>query len=939
MSDEPAGRAQPLADPLVGTKWENRFELLSVLGKGASSTVYKARHLILDSLVAVKIIHSSLLDSKEQTRFQNEAGILSTFQHPNIVKLLSYGVTENGRNYMVLEYIEGKTLENLLAEKKILAFDELMPLFIDLLSGLAYAHERDIVHRDLKPANVLVEHSGQANSAKILDFGIFKDLSPETLSKTQTPSQVNLGTANYMSPEQCLGKKPDKRSDIYAIGCMLYESIAGSCPMDDASDLAIMANHTKKQIKNVPARIEIPKKLETIIIKSMCKEASGRYKDAAELLQELRSLAKNPGKSKSANLAGVNLPLAGAALFAGLALVAGLSFFSKQDKNPEAVSSGKSQFSGLSYKKAPKNAAGVSGLQQLNAWLEANVSLEAPDLEQLVIAYQTASRLANLMQRADLKPRYAEKIESLIQTRIKQLERAGRYTRGSFQARIWLNDLYGAERAKPNEQLKNLKILQRRLANESDKDYQFRQNMVIADLAILEPSKENLERQLSNIKARIKEAGNTGDLLSQYTLLLQESNTYLAFGKKEEAEDSARRAVACLEQYLKTAIKLPSRQHMEGLLSLAGRYPELMLKITGPITQELNATLKRENRPDLIAVYLRLIEAQIDAIAGKKTIVDKSEIERNIAAFKSAIREHSEFENFEIPILKLEAKLLLLNSYHQRNNDKLELLFSEYIERYRAKGKEDFLGAVDQISALCLELGYYSAALMKELPALLEIKPERENPVGATHKAGLLIRLGHLLREHKQFSQAQKAYQRAAIFLEAETETKNPAFASYKNSLYLGLAHNFMAQNNLKKAREASNEALKWAAKLNEIDMANTKFVDLQVNAQEGHWSQVVEGAEQLYPILEKAGSSNLGGDISWHTLACLQSGQANRALFWLKKWIPAAEKEPERDLDTALNLLQLVVDNNGAEPEAKAEAGKLLCELRKRNGLAAKSN
>ena len=265
---------------------DGKYVLLEELGKGASGTVYKARHILLEQIVAVKIIDPRLSSSENTARrFQNEASILSNFSHPNIVKFISFGILPDGRQYMALEYLEGESLDKYLRRNGAIDQDDAVPIFIDIAEALSYAHEHGIVHRDVKPGNVFLQKPGQRLQAKLIDFGIFKDASSSTPGLTQTG--VLIGSANYMSPEQCKGAAADKRSDIYSLACLMYETIVGQPPMQADSELLIMSNHLNLPTTSVPALKTISVELERIIIRCLKKDPAERYQSARELIEAL----------------------------------------------------------------------------------------------------------------------------------------------------------------------------------------------------------------------------------------------------------------------------------------------------------------------------------------------------------------------------------------------------------------------------------------------------------------------------------------------------------------------------------------------------------------------------------------------------------------------------------------------------------------------------
>lgn len=330
MSDVDNKTEGQLSDPLIGTLLDEKLEIRSILGKGAHGIVYKAYHRLLDQFVAVKTLTADSTDSeKSEQRFLNEANLLSSFSQENIVRFHSFGKMADGRHYMVLEYLEGKTLAQLLTESKLLDTASAIEFFIQICSGLSYAHTKGVVHRDLKPANVMICQSKEGPIAKLLDFGIFKELNSQKQGLTRTGAF--LGSVNYMSPEQCKAAAVDARSDIYSFGCLAYECLVGKAPMDDANDILIMSNHVSKQIKTLPSINSIPKDLEKLILRCLKKDPVERPASADEVLEELKSCRD---QVPSGNGQKSNKPLmAASAIFLLLLVVAG-TFYLRPGANP-----------------------------------------------------------------------------------------------------------------------------------------------------------------------------------------------------------------------------------------------------------------------------------------------------------------------------------------------------------------------------------------------------------------------------------------------------------------------------------------------------------------------------------------------------------------------------------------------------------------------------
>ena len=280
-------------DPLCGTIVGDRYELLSVIGMGGWSTVYRAHDKSLSRFVALKLMHAHLsVDQVKLQRFQREAERASALNHPNIATIHDCG-TSNGRPYITMELIEGLSLAEMLAERKQLDAAECTNIFSQICDGIEAIHELGMIHRDLKPSNVKVSTTG---SVKVLDFGLAKYVLQEQQDLTKTDESV--GTPAYMSPEQCLGKSLDPRTDIYSLGCMMYECLTGIKPFIADNQLLCMQMH----LQMVPARfasvrpdLKIPLLLEYIVHKALAKDPRDRFSSAAVLKGELAESLKPQG--------------------------------------------------------------------------------------------------------------------------------------------------------------------------------------------------------------------------------------------------------------------------------------------------------------------------------------------------------------------------------------------------------------------------------------------------------------------------------------------------------------------------------------------------------------------------------------------------------------------------------------------------------------------
>jgi serine/threonine protein kinase len=283
--DGQEGRAN-IAD-LTGKTLGN-YRIMERIGRGGMATVYKAYQPALERYVAIKVIHEQLAAGDERflKRFQREAKAVASLRHPNIVQVFDFG-TEDDVAYMVMEYLEGTTLK---AELKALAErDETIPLeeaqriFQAVASAVEHAHRQGMVHRDIKPANVMLTAKGDVF---LTDFGIAK-----IVGGTQyTATGAITGTPAYMSPEQGQGERGDERSDIYALGVMLYEVVTGRVPFDADTPLAVILKHISAPLP-LPRQLNpaIPEMVEQVVLKALAKDPNDRYQTVAQMASALEA--------------------------------------------------------------------------------------------------------------------------------------------------------------------------------------------------------------------------------------------------------------------------------------------------------------------------------------------------------------------------------------------------------------------------------------------------------------------------------------------------------------------------------------------------------------------------------------------------------------------------------------------------------------------------
>ncbi|MFV0275101.1 MAG: Stk1 family PASTA domain-containing Ser/Thr kinase [Bacilli bacterium] len=264
-----------------GQKIDGRYEIIKSIGEGGMANVYLAYDQILNREVAVKVLRGDLSgDEKFVKRFQREALAASSLSHPNIIEVYDVG-EENGKYYIVMEYLEGKNLKSVVKRRKGLSLPEVIDIMLQLTDSLAIAHENYIIHRDIKPQNIIMLDNGLA---KLTDFGIA--LALNTVGLTQTNSVM--GTVHYLPPEQASGKGSTTKSDIYSLGILMYELITGKVPFKGETAVEIALKHLKDEMPSVIDEDEtIPQSVENIIIKATAKNPKNRYANMKDMHNDL----------------------------------------------------------------------------------------------------------------------------------------------------------------------------------------------------------------------------------------------------------------------------------------------------------------------------------------------------------------------------------------------------------------------------------------------------------------------------------------------------------------------------------------------------------------------------------------------------------------------------------------------------------------------------
>ena len=268
---------------MIGTVLSDRYRLEAKLGSGGMSTVYLARDEVLDRPVAVKLMHREMTDQADQLeRFNQEARAVAKLSNPNVVAVIDAG-EDQGRPYIVLEYVQGETLKQRIARVGALDATEALAYGLEVAQGLGVAHERNMVHRDVKPQNVLIDSTGRA---KLTDFGIARELNDEGVTAT---GRV-IGTTDYVAPEQAMGKEVDPRSDIYSLGIVLYEMLTGDVPFEADNQIGVAMKHVNEELPDVQViRPDISAASARVVDRATTKNPDDRYQTIEEMVDDLQA--------------------------------------------------------------------------------------------------------------------------------------------------------------------------------------------------------------------------------------------------------------------------------------------------------------------------------------------------------------------------------------------------------------------------------------------------------------------------------------------------------------------------------------------------------------------------------------------------------------------------------------------------------------------------
>lgn len=297
------------ADPLVGRVLDGKYEIAAQLGAGGMGAVYRARRVLIGDEVAVKVLHAKFVNDETLVeRFRREARAAAQLQHPNVVTIHDYGEARGreGFAYIVMEFVRGESLRDLLRREGRLDARRAVSLMRDVCAGVAAAHRRGIVHRDLKPDNIIVipaDEDSAHERVKVVDFGIAK-LRDMAADNTLTAAGAMVGTPFYMSPEQCKGESLDARADVYSLGALLYEMLAGAPPFTAPTLTGIIIQHISHPPPPISKDLDVPPPLQAAIARALSKEPDSRQSDAGELSREIQSAISETGATNATGATG-----------------------------------------------------------------------------------------------------------------------------------------------------------------------------------------------------------------------------------------------------------------------------------------------------------------------------------------------------------------------------------------------------------------------------------------------------------------------------------------------------------------------------------------------------------------------------------------------------------------------------------------------------------
>ncbi|MBX9723639.1 MAG: serine/threonine protein kinase, partial [Candidatus Obscuribacterales bacterium] len=281
---------------LVGTVVDNKFEILSLIGAGGMGSVFKARQLDLERFVAIKFLSPSLVAHADSAgRFEREARAIAKLEHEHIAMFYSYGIFEGGLPYIVMEYLDGVSLNRLIQDG--IDWKRALKICRQVCQSMSYAHAAGILHRDIKPENIILSNLPESDWVKVVDFGLAKlSDTDESVSQKLTKTGELIGSIYYLSPEQCAGQKADERSDIYSLSCVLYQMLCGRTPFECDNPIGMIHKHVNEQAIRPGEKLkslELPPYLDDVVMKGLSKKADDRYQSMQQFDSDLRLIEQS----------------------------------------------------------------------------------------------------------------------------------------------------------------------------------------------------------------------------------------------------------------------------------------------------------------------------------------------------------------------------------------------------------------------------------------------------------------------------------------------------------------------------------------------------------------------------------------------------------------------------------------------------------------------
>jgi serine/threonine protein kinase len=372
---------------------DDKYRIIEQIGEGGMGSVFRAIEPDLQRTVAVKILRSDMVDDQHRKRFSREGRVLAALSHPNLIQFYTFGFCQNSWPYIAMEFFPGKSVRSLVEDGGPMTVKDALGIFMQVCDAMEYAHQNGIVHRDLSPNNIMLgEHAdNELAVAKVIDFGLSAFL-PVTSHETQslTGTGMVIGSLYYMSPEQCAGQKADARSDIYSLGCVLYQALTGSPPFDTDTPLGLMRMHASESPKRISARVktQITAGMEHAIFRAMAKDPEDRYQSMNEFKADLQLIATGEGCQIPApkslwKTSQLNNKLLSGIIAAGVAVVALMAILSsKRDAVPEKETFDSSPSQTMRRLRSKGELKGKSPAEKINyyrAWLTAHGQKDSLD--------------------------------------------------------------------------------------------------------------------------------------------------------------------------------------------------------------------------------------------------------------------------------------------------------------------------------------------------------------------------------------------------------------------------------------------------------------------------------------------------------------------------------------------------------------------------------